>query len=548
MENKRSRGRFLLRPHRLCEIVDLMAGPTSPAGGPRAGYDAVIVGGGHNGLVACAYLARAGRSCLLLERRAQLGGAAVSERIFPHLDARISAYSYLVSLLPETIVRELALPIRLARRSVSSYTPDPRVGSRRGLLVDSGQLAASAASFHALGATEHAAWESFYSMTSRIARAVFPTMTEPLRSRAQLRKLINDAEAWETLFERPLGETLSERFDDDLVAGVVATDALIGTFADLEDPSLLQNRCLLYHVIGRGSGEWKVPIGGMGALTDALADAASTAGAELKVRSEVLSVQPEEDGAEVTFLDGECELRVHARHVLVNAAPTELQRLLDEDDTGSPEGAQLKVNLLLSRLPRLRDQKVDPVRAFTGTFHVNESLGQLQDAYRQAGAGEIPRVVPCEAYCHSLTDPSILDEQLQADGAQTMTVFALHMPARLFRADPSIARERALRGTIESLDSVLAEPIEDCVMRDVDGRACIEVRSPLDIEQELRMPGGHIFHRDLSWPFAQADEEVGKWGVESEHSSILLCGAGARRGGGVSGIPGRNAAMAILAG
>ncbi len=176
---------------------------------PGSSYDVVIVGGGHNGLTAAAYLALAGRSCLLLERRDRLGGAAASERIFPSFDALVSSYAYLVSLLPETIVRELSLPIRLAARSVSSYTPDPRAGAVRGLLVDAGDPGATAASFEAVaGPAAQAVWESFYARAAHLARRVFPTMTEPLRSRADMRRLVGDDEIWESVFERPIGEGL----------------------------------------------------------------------------------------------------------------------------------------------------------------------------------------------------------------------------------------------------------------------------------------------------------------------------------------------------
>jgi phytoene dehydrogenase-like protein len=121
------------------------------------------------------------------------------------------------------------------------------------------------------------------------------------------------------------------------------------------------------------------------------------------------------------------------------------------------------------------------------------------------------------------------------------------MPARLFAGDdPADARAAALAATMRSLDSVLAEPLADCLLHDADGRPCLEAFTPPDLERELRMPGGHIFHRDLAWPFAEGEDEVGGWGVETGHARILLCGAGARRGGGVSGIPGRNAAMALL--
>jgi phytoene dehydrogenase-like protein len=126
------------------------------------------------------------------------------------------------------------------------------------------------------------------------------------------------------------------------------------------------------------------------------------------------------------------------------------------------------------------------------------------------------------------------------------------MPARLFRADPEGAREAALAATLRSLNSALAEPIEDCLAPDADGRLCLEVRTPVDLEQEIGLPGGHIFHRDLQWPWLEDEEAEGaatpaaRWGVATAHQRVLLCGAGARRGGGVSGIPGRSAAMAVL--
>ena len=120
------------------------------------------------------------------------------------------------------------------------------------------------------------------------------------------------------------------------------------------------------------------------------------------------------------------------------------------------------------------------------------------------------------------------------------------MPARLFERDPAGARQKALDATLASLDSVLGEPLDDCVLRTPEGEPCIEVHAPPDLERELRMPGGHIFHRDLRWPFAEREEEVGRWGVETAHPRVLICGAGARRGGGVSGVPARNAAMALL--
>jgi phytoene dehydrogenase-like protein len=489
---------------------------------------------------------------VVLERRDELGGAAVSGFPFEGVDARLSRYSYLVSLLPRAIVRELALPIRLTRRAVSSYTPDPRADGARGLLVDAGDEAATRASFSRVSGAEreHRAWLDFHAMTARVARAVFPTLTEPLRSRAQLRALIGDEDAWEALFERPLGETVAATFADELVAGVVLTDALIGTFASAGAEDLSQNRCFLYHVIGNGDGEWRVPVGGMGAVSAALAEAAYAAGAELRTRTEVVAISPGAERAEVTFLDhahdAARERTVSAHHVLVNAAPVELERLCGRAPPEEPEGCQLKVNMLLARLPRLRDASVAPERAFAGTFHVNETATQLERARVEASAGAIPALPPCECYCHSLTDASILGSDLRAAGVHTLTLFGLHMPARLFAADPDSTRERALAATLASLDRVLGEPLQDCLLHTRAGDPCIEVLTPLDIEHELRMPAGHIFHRDLQWPFAERAEDVGRWGVETDDERILLCGAGARRGGAVSGVPGRNAAMAVL--
>lgn len=504
-------------------------------------YDAVVVGGGHNGLVAAAYLAGAGKSVLVLERRDEVGGAAVSFRAFPGVDVRLSRYSYLVSLLPRKIIADLGLGLELRRRRMSSYTP---VGDG-GLLVDTGDGSRTAASFSALtGATkDFEAWRRFYAMTSRVAERTFSTLTEPLVEREELRARVDDPRAWEAVFERPVGETLTGMFGDDTVRGVVLTDALIGTFAEAGDEALRQNRCLLYHVIGNGTGDWDVPVGGMGAVTGALASAARSAGARLVTGAEVLSIAP--DG-EVHYRLGDDEFAVCGGRVLANVAPRILARLLGEEPSETPEGAQLKVNMVLSRLPRLRDSDVDPREAFGGTFHVNEGYEQLAAAYAAADAGRIPSVPPCEIYCHSLTDPSILGVDERAASVQTLTLFGLHMPARLFEGRNDVAREEALRATLSSLDSVLAEPIEDCVLRAPDGRLCIEAKTPLDLEAELGLPAGHIFHRDLSWPYAAEPGEVDGWGVETAHEKILLCGAGAVRGGGVSGIPGHNAAMAVL--
>ncbi|MEU8568152.1 NAD(P)/FAD-dependent oxidoreductase [Streptomyces pathocidini] len=516
--------------------------------GAKGFYDVVIVGGGHNGLTAAAYLARAGRSVLVLERLGRTGGAAVSTRPFDGVDARLSRYSYLVSLLPRKIVRDLGLNFVVRKRTVSSYTPAVRDGRPTGLLVDNGSPAATREAFARLTGSdrEFEAWQEFYGMTGRLAERIFPTLTEPLPSQDALRERVGDEAVWQALFERPIGETIETSFADDLVRGVVLTDALIGTFADAHDASLRQNRCFLYHVIGGGTGDWDVPVGGMGALTDALAGAARTAGAEIVTGHEATALATDGTRAEVTYQGPDGEGTVGARYVLVGAAPHTLARLLGEEAAPAqrPEGAQLKVNMLLKRLPRLRDRGADPRAAFAGTFHIAEGYGQLAEAYRQAAAGELPAAPPSEIYCHSLTDPSILGPDLVERGYQTLTLFGLHTPARLFERDNDAVREELLKSTLAQLDACLEEPIADCLAVDADGRPCIEAKTPLDLERDLGLPGGNIFHRDLAFPYAT--EATGRWGVETAHANVLLCGAGAVRGGGVSGIPGHNAAMAVL--
>uniref|UniRef100_UPI0013E32F1E phytoene desaturase family protein n=1 Tax=Microbacterium sp. CPCC 204701 TaxID=2493084 RepID=UPI0013E32F1E len=257
-------------------------------------YDVVIVGGGHNALVAAAYLGRAGRSVLVLERLDHVGGAAVSERPWAGVDARLSRYSYLVSLLPRRIVDDLGLDIRLRRRRFSSYTPDPADPSR-GILVDTADASVTADSFTRVTGSSAEA-ERFSAFSDRLApaaRLLFPTMTEPLRRSRDVRGLLGDEALWEDLVEHPLGAMLRASLESDIARGIALTDGLIGTFATADDESLRQNRCLLYHVIGGGTGHWDVPVGGMGRVTDELARAAREAGALLLTGAEVVAVSPD---------------------------------------------------------------------------------------------------------------------------------------------------------------------------------------------------------------------------------------------------------------
>ena len=494
-------------------------------------YDVVIIGGGHNGLVAATYLARAGKSVRILEANPEIGGASQSVRTFPEYDANLSRYSYLIALLPDKIVSDLGLSFECISREVSSYTP---YGENKGLYVSRIWDALTESSFNELDPSgkEAKAWQTFYAEIAEFAEKIAPTMLQPLKSRSELKQQIDLDATWQYLIEEPIGKVITERFHNDVVRGVVLTDALIGTFASAFD--IQANICFLYHLIGNGTGEWKVPKGGMGALVNELVRVATESGVEISLNSKAIKVESTSAGVTVELENGET---VTSEYLLSNAAPGVLAKLRQRPAPKSLDGSQMKINILLKRLPQLKSG-IDPRLAFAGTFHANESFTQCESVFAEAHNGVMPQKMPIEMYCHTLTDPSILGQELQDAGYQTLTLFGLHTPASLFDSNNDAAREAALQSALASLNDYLAEPIEDVI-------AAIEVKTPLDIEEAIALPRGNIFHKDLSMPFREDGTEE-SWGVETDDPRIFICGAGAVRGGGVSGIPGHNAAMAIL--
>jgi phytoene dehydrogenase-like protein len=507
-------------------------------------YDAIVVGGGHNGLVAATYLAKASKRVLLLERASELGGATTSVRPFPEYDARLSRYSYLVSLLPDQIVADLGINFKTLERSIASYTPYKRGAKDGGLLISQNWDNRTADSFRELtgGDQEGKKWQEFYYEIAVLAARIAPYMLQPLKSAVDLKSEIALPEVWKYMMERPIGEVIKERFQDDVVRGVVLTDALIGTFTSAQD--LQANRCFLYHLIGNGTGQWRVPQGGMGAFVTELNRVALLNGVEIKLDSQVVEIDSSSNGVAVTTSSGG---KYIAADLLFAGAPQTLAKLRGQSAPSSLEGSQMKINMLLSRLPRLKSG-VDPMLAFAGTFHINETYSQLEDAYQVAKRGDIPSDLPLEMYCHTLTDPTILSPELSQRGFHTLTLFGLHTPAALFDADPSGAKDAAKTAAISSLNQYLEDPIESVLAICGDGSLAIEVKSPLDLDNDLGLPRGNIFHRDLDFPFIDGTElSALKWGSETDDAHIFLAGAGARRGGGVSGIAGHNAAMAVLA-
>ena len=507
-------------------------------------YQVVIIGAGHNGLVAACYLAKAGVSVAILEANPEIGGASVSQRVFAEYDARLSRYSYLVSLLPEQIVKDLGLNFKTISRSVASFTPDNSSGKNLGLLVNTDLSGESAQHFRDITGSdaEFANWKQFYEDVSKLAEAISPTLLEKLPTRSELRSKVNHP-IWDQIIERPLGESLEARFSNDLVRGVVLTDGLIGTFTDAHE--MYANICFLYHLIGNGTGEWKVPVGGMGALINELRALATSNGVAILTDSKVTKLTSSADGFKVSVTNGQHgDMEFASDFVLANCAPQVLARIAGTPSPESLDGSQIKINMLLEKLPRLKSG-IDSKQAFAGTFHIDESYSDLQLAYKQAKAGKVPDRIPAEMYCHTLSDTSILSPELVAQGMQTLTLFGIHLPASLFDKNAEAVKLEVKEKLLAQLNEYLVDPIEECLAKNSDGSLCIEVKSPLDIEKEIALPRGNIFHKDLSMPFRE-DDTLPSWGVETKISNLFLCGAGAIRGGGVSGIPGHNAAKAVL--
>jgi phytoene dehydrogenase-like protein len=520
----------------------------------KSKYDVVILGAGHNGLVAATYLARAGLSVLLLERNNYIGGATTSQKVFPDYDAQLSRYSYLVSLFPEKIIRELGLNLQLRRRATASFTPYQSNGQQNGLLLSNLSEEVSRQSIMALTGSdaEHEHLKSFYRLSRIFAEKVWDTMLEPLVAKEDFRRRFDvdnaHRESWRSLAEEPLGRAIERYLQNDLLRGLVLTDAKVGVLTEPHDPTLLQNRCFLYHVIGNKTGEWKVPVGGMGGVARELEEAARKSGAGMLTEVQLRALDVQGKTARVDFVHDENDQSVEARFLLVNFGRNVLAKFIGRpyQPEATDEGSVFKINMLLHRLPKLKAERYDPAEAFCGTFHIDEGYEEMKASYQQARRGQLPGKIPSEIYCHSLTDESILSPELREKGFQTLTLFGLDTPWRLFANDNERMRHRAERRFLDGMNRWLAEPIEDCLALARDGSPCLESKTPVDIEDSLGMYHGNIFQDAPSFPFATAREQVGQWGVETEFENVFFCGSSACRGGAVSGIPGHNAARKVL--
>jgi phytoene dehydrogenase-like protein len=520
----------------------------------KSKYDVVILGAGHNGLVAASYLGRAGLSVLLLEKNDYIGGATTSQKIFPDYEARLSRYSYLVSLFPEKIIRDLGLNLELRRRATGSFTPYLANGNHGALLLSNVDEEVSRRSMIDLTGSdkEHKQLKKFYNLSRVFAEHSWDSMLEPLVAKEEFGRRFDvddiSREAWRSLADEPLGRAIERYLQNDLVRGLVLTDGKIGVFTHPHDPSLVQNRCFLYHLIGNKTGEWKVPVGGMGAVARELEEAARRSGAEFLTGIRIYALGLNGKSPSVEFEMAGKKETIEARFLLVNFGRNVLAKLTGKpfQPNATDEGSVFKINMLLRKLPTLKAKKYPAAEAWCGTFHSDEGYEQMSLSYAQAAQGCLPEKTPCEVYCHTLTDDSILAPDLREQGYHTMTLFGLDAPWSLFAHDNKTLRKEAETKFLSSMNQWLEEPLEDCLAVGRDGSLCIESKSPVDIEDSLGMYHGNIFHDAPTWPFAEGKAQAGKWGVETEFENVFLCGSSAQRGGAVSGIPGHNAARKVL--
>ena len=514
---------------RLAAIVSLSERTTRS---PKPSYDAVIIGAGHNGLACAALLARAGQSVAVFERRATIGGAAVSERdVWPGYT--VSTASYVCSLLDPWLVDELDLHAH----GLSYYRKDPYAFTPmldgRSLLLG-GDRASNAREIAAFDPRDVAGLEAYVERTNRLGRALFDSFSDddPRFDRFDLdtQQLLRGSAA-----------DLVERYvSTPVLQAELVNDGLIGTYLGPRDPGT--GYVLAHHLAGRVlgvQGAWAFVRGGMGSVSQALASAALAHGAEIFSNATVTRIVTDDDGAACGI--DTTENAVRARAVVSNAHPrttfldmlgvTRAGRpLLDKLDGWQSVGPSLKLNLALGELPNFTCRPgTDPQPHHHATIHVAPTIDYLQKAYDDAlisGESEEPLI---ECFLQTPTDPS-----LAPPGKHILAIFAQYFPYD--RGDGWSENKR--EAAADKIVAILARYAPN-IPGAVEHR---QVLAPPDLESRFGLVGGHIFHGELLPGQIYED----RFATRTPVRNLYLCGSGAHPGGCVSGFPGKRAARAIL--
>ena len=522
-------------------------------------YDAIVVGGGHNGLVTAGYLARAGWKVLVLERRQLVGGACVTEELWPGY--RVSTAAYLVSLLQERVVRDLELRrfgYEVLPKDPAYFAPTPD-GRHLFMYADQQRTCAEVARFSSRDAARYPAYERFIEQVARFVEPMLleaPPNVPPRRaadfaalSRLGLRVLrMRPAELGQLarMFTASARDVLDDWFESDELKLALATDGVIGTNGGPSSPGTAY--VLLHHVMGGVGGVrglWGFVRGGMGALTQALAQSAQAYGVEIRTEAEVARVAVRDGRAVgVVLADG----RDFAARVIVSNADPRRTFLglvggehLSAEFRGQIqgyrcEGSSFKINLALGELPNytaVPGTALGPQHR--GTTHICASLESLERAWDDAKYG-----APSAEPLLEITIPTAYDSALAPPGKHIMSIFAQYAPYRLRDGGWD---DRARQAFVDRAIDLLGQYAPNI-------RGAIEhvhALSPLDLETEYGLTGGNIFHGDLSLDQLFALRPVAGWArYRTPIDGLFLCGAGTHPGGGVTGAPGHNAAKEIL--
>jgi len=520
-------------------------------------YDAVICGAGHNGLVAAAYLAKAGWKVLVLERRELVGGCSVTEEVWPGY--RVSTAAYLTSLLQERIVRELELERHgyvVDAKDPSFFSPFPD-GRTLFFWQDEAQTLASIAQFSRRDAERFPAYEAHL---ERIARFLEPMLLTtppefPPRSLGDLPDYIRllarfhglgrrETVALVRIFTLSAADFLDEWFESDELKATLATDAVIGANGGPRSPGTAY--ILLHHTMGGVGGKrglWGFVRGGMGAVSEAIASAARAHGAEIRTGAPVARIQVASGTALGVVLENGDE--IPARIVVSNLDPKrtflellEPRRLDGEFVTAVRryrcEGTSAKINLALDGLPQFRAAPETPGPQHRATMHICPSMDYIEQAWDDAKYGR-----PSRAPLLELTIPTMYDPSLAPEGKHVMGIFIQYAPYRLREGDWDALRESFYEHVMKALEEYVPN-IRDIVIER-------QVLTPLDIERRFGITGANIFHGEMSLDQMYCMRPVAGWArYRTPVRGLYLCGSGTHPGGGVMGAPGYNAAREIL--
>jgi phytoene dehydrogenase-like protein len=500
--------------------------------------DAIVIGAGHNGLVAACALAQQGMRVVVLESRDIVGGACVTEEIAPGFRVSTAAYSF--SLFRPEIFRALALD----RYGLSFYPKEPRMfvpqpdGRHFFVWRDAARTREEIAKINAHDADAYVRWNAFWDDVADVVRPLI--LSEP-PSLAAFEKMMADqgrSDMFRLAIAGSAAETVEEFFESDEAQGAFVGQGVIGTFAGPHDPGTAF--VMTYHAFGGelvdGAATWAYVRGGMGSVTQALAACARDLGVDIRTSSPVASVLVEGARARgVALADGS---EIGAQIVLSNADPKRtflslvpdsalpddfLGRVRDLDTTGSV----VKVNLALSELPDFTCLPgAGPQQA--GTIELSPSVKALDDAFADARAGRVSTRPYMEVYIQSVTDPSLAPE-----GKHVASCFAQYAPGSVPMSDWDAMREGAGDAVIRTLASY-APNVERAVLHR-------QVLGPADLEARFGLTGGNIFHGEIL-PGQIFGERLGP---RTPLAGFYLCGSGAHPGGGVCGAPGWNAARAV---